>query len=66
MNRTSFLPSSVALWEHRPAQRVLRMTGLDGVKRTLSITAIPLFGRGDQFVGAMAVFWEQPDGTDPK
>jgi PAS domain-containing protein len=60
------LPSSVALWEHRPAHRVLRITGLDGVKRTISVTAIPLFGRGDLFVGAMAVFWEQPDGTHPK
>jgi PAS domain-containing protein len=60
----SELPSGVALRERQPAFRVLRMTGLDGVKRTISVTAIPLFGRGDQFVGAMAVFWERPEGTD--
>ena len=52
------LPSSVALRDKRPAQQDLRITGFDGVKRTISVTAIPLFVRGDQFVGAMAVFWQ--------
>lgn len=52
------LPSSVAMREKRPAQQDLRITGFDGVKRTISVTAIPLFVRGDQFVGTMAVFWE--------
>ena len=52
------LPSNVALREKRPAQQDLRITGFDGVKRTISVTAIPLFVRGDQFVGTMAVFWE--------
>jgi len=55
------LPSGIALREKQPSQRVLRMIGLDGVKRTVSITAIPLFVRGDQFVGAMAVFWQVPE-----
>jgi len=62
----SDLPSGVALRERRPAHQVLRITGLDGFKRTISVTAIPLFGRANHFVGAMAVFWEQPDGTDQK
>jgi PAS domain-containing protein len=52
------LPSGIALRERRPAQQVLRITGYDGVQRVISVTAIPLFVRGDQFVGAMAVFWE--------
>lgn len=55
------LPSGIALRDRRPAHRVVRITGFDGVKRTLSVTAIPLFGRADQFVGAMSVFWEQPE-----
>jgi PAS domain S-box-containing protein len=54
------LPSGIALREHRPTHRVLRITAFDGVKRTLSVTAIPLFGRGGQLVGAMTVFWEAP------
>jgi PAS domain-containing protein len=52
------LPSGIALRERRPAQQVLNITGFDGVKRTISVSAFPLFVRGDQFVGAMAVFWE--------
>lgn len=52
------LPSGVALREKRPAQQTLRIVGFDGIKRTISVTAFPLFVRGDQFVGAMAVFWE--------
>ena len=56
------LPSAVAYRERRPAQRVLRVTGLDGVKRTISSTAMPLFVRGNEFVGAMSVFWELPEG----
>jgi len=55
------LPSGVALRERRPAQQILRITGFDGVKRVISVTAIPLFVRGDQFVGAMAVFWEMDE-----
>jgi len=31
------------------------------VRRKISVTAIPLFVRGDQFVGAMAVFWEMDE-----
>jgi len=55
------LPSGVALRERRPAQQILRITGYDGVKRLISVTAIPLFVRGDQFVGCMAVFWEMDE-----
>lgn len=56
------LPSAVAHRERRPAHGVLRVTGLDGVKRTISSTATPLFVRGNEFVGAMSVFWQLPDG----
>jgi PAS domain-containing protein len=53
------LPSPTAIRERRPEHRDLRITGLDGVTRTLTVTAFPLFARGGEFVGAMSVFWER-------
>jgi PAS domain-containing protein len=52
-------PLSRALAEREPAHAVLRITGLDGVKRTIAATAFPLFARTDEFVGAVAIFWEE-------
>jgi PAS domain-containing protein len=53
------LPLGVALAERRPAHRPLRIKGLDGVDRTIAVTAFPLFARADEFVGAVAIFWEE-------
>jgi hypothetical protein len=55
------LPLGIALTERRPAHRPVRILGLDGVARTLSVTAFPLFARKDEFVGAVAIFWEEKD-----
>jgi PAS domain-containing protein len=52
------LPSAVAIKQQRPSQQQIRIVGLDGVKRTLSVTAFPLFARGGEFVGAVSVFWQ--------
>lgn len=52
------LPLAIALNDRRPAHRILRITGFDGVKRTIGVTAIPLFARKDEFVGALAIFWQ--------
>jgi PAS domain-containing protein len=57
------MPLAMALNERRPAHRRFRVTGLDGVKRTIEVTAFPLFARADEFVGAVAIFWE--DGPQP-
>jgi PAS domain-containing protein len=48
-----------ALADQEPAHAVLRITGVDGVKRTIAATAFPLFARTDEFVGAVAIFWEE-------
>jgi PAS domain-containing protein len=56
------VPSAIALRERRPAHRELRITGLDGKKRNIAVTAFPLFVRTNEFVGALAIFWELPDG----
>lgn len=53
------LPSAVAIRQKQPAHRQLRIVGRDGRKRELDVTAFPLFARGGEFVGAVAVFWER-------
>jgi PAS domain-containing protein len=57
LSRTKIAPG-VALLERRPEHHAIQITGLDGAKRRLSITAYPLFARADEFVGAVAIFWE--------
>ncbi len=52
------LPLGVALRDKIPAHRPFRISGLDGISRTIAVTAVPLFARADEFVGALAVFWE--------
>lgn len=52
------LPLGFALVKRRPAHRRIRITGLDGAHRTIEVTAFPLFARSDEFVGAVAIFWE--------
>ncbi len=51
------IPLVVAVREHRPAHRILRITGLDGVARKLEVTAFPLEGQGGRHLGAVAIFW---------
>ena len=58
------LPPGVALRNRTPAHGSFCIMALDGVRRTLSTTAVPLFARADEFVGVMAVFWEHSgDGS---
>ncbi len=52
------LPSAIAIKQQRPSQQRFRILGMDGVKRTVSVTAFPLFARGGEFVGAVTVFWQ--------
>ena len=52
------LPLVIALRERTPAHTTLRIVGADGVVRNIAVTAIPLFARQEDFVGAVAVFWE--------
>jgi PAS domain-containing protein len=52
------MPSGIAFLERRAAHGALRITGLDGQKRELAVTAFPLFKRGQEFLGMVAIFWE--------
>ena len=58
------LPPGIALLEREPAHDVFRITGLDGRKRVVSVTAFPLFAHADQFVGMFSVFWEHADARE--
>ncbi len=58
------LPLSWALLKHQPAHARFFITSFDGTERLLSVTAFPLFAREQEFVGAVAVFWEdERDGS---
>jgi PAS domain-containing protein len=58
------MPAGIALMERRPAHGKLWMTGLDGERRLLSVTAVPLFSSPTEFVGMVAVFWQEPTADD--
>jgi PAS domain-containing protein len=55
------LPLARALTERKPAHRSLRITGADAVQRPIAVTAFPLWARADEFVGAVAIFWEEKE-----
>ena len=58
----SALPLVRALQHHRPEHGRMVIDGLDGVRRTLDVTALPLVGQHGRELGAMAVFWEVAAG----
>jgi PAS domain-containing protein len=54
----SSLPSPTALAECRPASNRFWMRGFDGVRHHVEVTAFPLIGRGERFLGTLSLFWE--------
>jgi len=52
------LPLVIALSERQPAHKVIWIRGLDDVLREIEITAFPLIGQADRFLGGIAIFWE--------
>ena len=54
------VPLVVALREARPVHARLDIAGLDGVRRVIETTAIPLRGQGGDLLGAVALFWSAP------
>lgn len=53
------LPLNRAMRELEPGHVEMTITGLDGEARQIAVTAFPLFARADEFVGALAIFWEE-------
>jgi PAS domain-containing protein len=58
------MAAGIPLLEHKPAHGVLRITGLDGRERVVAVTGFPLFAHADEFVGMVAIFWEQGSAED--
>jgi PAS domain-containing protein len=54
------LPLAIAVQQGHPAHGQISITGLDGVARHLSVTALPLVGQSNRNLGAVAIFWEDP------
>jgi PAS domain-containing protein len=53
------LPLMIALGEKRPAHRYMLIKGLNGTPRRIGVTAFPIIGQANRFLGAMAIFWEE-------
>lgn len=55
------LPLGIALTKRVPAHRAFRIRGLDGAVRSVAVTAFPLFAHTEEFVGAIAIFWDRAE-----
>jgi PAS domain-containing protein len=55
------VPGAIALTEKRPTHTRISIAGLDGERRTISVTAMPLFAHPTEVVGMVAFFWEEAD-----
>jgi len=52
------LPLIIAITQRRPAHKVFQIRGMDGDLRRIEVTALPLIGQANRFLGGMAIFWE--------
>ena len=53
------LPLIIALTEKRPAHRYMLIKGLNGIPRRIGVTAFPIIGQANRFLGAISIFWEE-------
>ena len=56
--RLEDLPLAATMVARTANHNRFRITGLDGVRRTVSATAFPLYRREGELDGAVGVFWE--------
>ncbi len=52
------LPLVIALNQLKPAHRRFWIKGLDGRKRQIEVTAIPIIGQSKKLIGGVSFFWE--------
>jgi PAS domain-containing protein len=52
------LPLMIAITQRHPAHKLFWIRGLDGNLRGIEVTALPLIGQADRFLGGIAIFWE--------
>ncbi len=53
------LPLVIAITKRHPAHKIFWIRGKDGALREIEVTALPLVGQADRFLGGMAIFWER-------
>ncbi len=56
-------PLIAAIERRQPAHRHVWIRRLDGTRRPVEITGIPILGAGDRMLGALALFWELAAGS---
>jgi len=54
------LPLVIAITQRHPAHKTFWIRGMDGNLREIEVTALPLVGQADRFLGGIAFFWERP------
>jgi hypothetical protein len=55
---TEMLPLVIAVNLRRPAQSTFWISALDQSRHYIDVTAIPVIGQAERFLGAIAIFWE--------
>lgn len=53
------LPLVIAIIQRHPAHKIFWIRGLDNARREIEVTAFPLIGQADRFLGGIAIFWER-------
>jgi PAS domain-containing protein len=51
-------PITHVLERREPTHQSFWLRGMDGVRRHIDITAFPLIGQADRYLGVVAIFWE--------
>ena len=61
------LALGTTMLKREPAHGVVTIMAADGVDRRIEVAAFPLFAHTEDFVGAIALFWElpRPEGESP-
>jgi PAS domain-containing protein len=57
-------PLSRALDQRQPTHARIRITGRDGIRRNIAVTAFPLIVGGAELAGALSIFWEEGAGPE--
>ena len=55
------LALGTTMLKREPTHDVVTILGADGVDRRIEVAAFPLFAHTEDFVGAIALFWQLPD-----
>jgi hypothetical protein len=58
------LPLAKVMRDLQPGHMEFKITALDEVERKIAVTAFPLFAKANEFVGAVAIFWERSGGAN--